>query len=64
MIKRVLTMGMLLNVRVENLTSNLELMENLVRRFIHVTNQTTVDAPTNVRRKEMKPNAVVMKDVK
>ena len=61
--KIVPTMERLLSVRVEHLTSNLAVMENLVIRFIHVTNQTTVDALTNVRRKEIKPNAAAMMDV-
>ena len=62
--RHVPTMETLLSVRAENLTSNLELMESLVIRFIHVISQTMVDAQIHVRRKAMMLNVYVLKDVK
>ena len=45
-------------------TTNLEQMENLVKRFTHATNQITVDALINVLKTKKTLNVVVMKDVK
>ena len=61
--KNVRTMAQKPCVLVHQSTSNSEQMENHVKRFIHATNQITVDVLINVPKMEEMPNVVVMKVV-
>ena len=59
--KHVRTTAQKLYALVHQSTTNSEQMENLVKRFTHVTNQTMVDAQINAPKMEIMLNVVVMK---